>query len=190
MVFTLGGFSDGTWALGRAPEPIEVIHPDGTAEIRPQTIVFDIRIDKNKWDAFIAELQAQTPPPNPSPEDSPSTVLKIFSTILDMTPLIGNVKLGIEAIIGHDIITWEELDPLLGWLRSRRTDQKARHDRLLMHVQATAPLNDRLHHRLLSSEGDRNAAAPHAPHALSGGLHRDSDLANSSFDRVAHCPRR
>ncbi len=37
-------------------------------------------------------------------------------------------------------------------------DQKARHDRLLMHVQTTAPLNDRLHHRFLPSEGDRDAA--------------------------------
>src|SRR5271157_2048465 len=47
---------------------------------------------------------------------------------------------------------------LLGRLRPRCADQKARHDRLLMHVQTTAPLNDRLHHRLLPSEGDRDAA--------------------------------
>src|SRR5208282_2149996 len=47
---------------------------------------------------------------------------------------------------------------LLGRLRSRRADQKARHDRLLVHVQTTAPLKDRLHHRPLSSEGDRDAA--------------------------------
>ena len=43
-------------------------------------------------------------------------------------------------------------------MRPRRADQKARHDRLLMHVQTTAPLDDRLHHRLLPSEGDRDAA--------------------------------
>ena len=47
---------------------------------------------------------------------------------------------------------------LLVRLRPRRADQKARHDRLLMHVQTTAPLDDRLHHRLLPSEGDRDAA--------------------------------
>src|SRR3974390_2568769 len=47
---------------------------------------------------------------------------------------------------------------LLGRLRPRCADQKARHDRLLMHVQTTAPLDDRLHHRLLLSEGDRDAA--------------------------------
>jgi len=111
MVYSLGGFSDGTWALGRTPQPMEIIHPNGTTEIAPQTIVFDIPIEKTKWDAFIEQLQAQMPPSNPSPDESSSTVLKIFSTILDMTPLIGNVKLGIEAIIGHDIITWDELDP-------------------------------------------------------------------------------
>ncbi len=39
----------------------------------------------------------------------------------------------------------------------RAADQKARHHRLLIHLQATAPL-DRLHHRPLPSEGDRDAA--------------------------------
>jgi hypothetical protein len=47
---------------------------------------------------------------------------------------------------------------LLGRLNPRRPDQKARHDRLLMNVQTTAPLNDRLHHRLPPSESDRDAA--------------------------------
>jgi hypothetical protein len=47
---------------------------------------------------------------------------------------------------------------LLGRLRARRADEKARHDRLLMHVQTTAPLDDCLHRRLLPSEGDRDAA--------------------------------
>jgi hypothetical protein len=36
--------------------------------------------------------------------------------------------------------------------------RRARHDRLLMHVQTTAPLDDCLHRRLLSSEDDRDAA--------------------------------
>ena len=47
---------------------------------------------------------------------------------------------------------------LLVRLLPGRADQKARHDRLLMHVQTTTPLDDRLHHRLLPSEGDRDAA--------------------------------
>ena len=47
---------------------------------------------------------------------------------------------------------------LLGWLRPGHADQNARYDRLLMHIQTAAPLNDRLHRRLLPSEGDRDAA--------------------------------
>ena len=47
---------------------------------------------------------------------------------------------------------------LLVRLRPRRADQKARHERLLMHVQTTTSLDDRLHHRLLPSGGDRDAA--------------------------------
>jgi hypothetical protein len=43
-------------------------------------------------------------------------------------------------------------------LRPGRADENARHDRLLMHVQTTTSLDDRLHHRLLPSEGDRDAA--------------------------------
>src|SRR5579863_9841982 len=47
---------------------------------------------------------------------------------------------------------------LLGRPNPRRTDQTARHHRLLMHVQPGAPLDHHLHHRLLSIEGDRDAA--------------------------------
>lgn len=47
---------------------------------------------------------------------------------------------------------------LSGRPHTRRTDQTARHHRLLMHVQPGAPLNHHLHHRLLISEGDRDAA--------------------------------
>src|SRR5208283_1625866 len=47
---------------------------------------------------------------------------------------------------------------LLRRLLPGRANQKARHDRLLMHVQTTTPLDDRLHHRLRPSGGDRDAA--------------------------------
>jgi hypothetical protein len=47
---------------------------------------------------------------------------------------------------------------LLGRPNTRRTDQTARHHRLLMHIQPGTPLNHHLHHRLLSIEGDRDAA--------------------------------
>src|SRR5271165_2266555 len=42
--------------------------------------------------------------------------------------------------------------------RAGQPDQKTRHHRLLMHVQAAAPLNDHLRPRLLPSEDDRDAA--------------------------------
>ena len=47
---------------------------------------------------------------------------------------------------------------LLGRSIPGRADQKTRNDRLLVHVQPTAPLNNHPHHRLLPSEGDRDAA--------------------------------
>jgi hypothetical protein len=47
---------------------------------------------------------------------------------------------------------------LLDRLNAGRADQKTRHDRLLMNVQAATPLNNHLHRHLLPSEGDRDAA--------------------------------
>ena len=47
---------------------------------------------------------------------------------------------------------------LLGRSIPGRADQKTRNDRLLVHVQPTAPLNNHPHHRLLPSDGDRDAA--------------------------------
>ena len=47
---------------------------------------------------------------------------------------------------------------LLDRLNAGRADQKTRHDRLLMNVQAATPLNNHLHRHLLPSEGGRDAA--------------------------------
>jgi hypothetical protein len=55
---------------------------------------------------------------------------------------------------------------LLAWSRPWGADQKARNDRLLMHVETTTPLDDHLHHRLLPSEGDCDAAATFETHPM------------------------
>jgi hypothetical protein len=67
----------------------------------------------------------------------------------------------------------------------RRADENARHDRLMMHVQTTASLDDRLPHRLLPSEGDGDAAGTHAPR--SRGRQRMALLCSAGRTAIRGC---
>jgi transposase len=52
-----------------------------------------------------------------------------------------------------------ECADFLGRPPTWRADQNARHDRLLMNVEPSTPLNHHLHHHLLDKAGDRDAGA-------------------------------
>ena len=68
-------------------------------------------IEKDEKKPKIIEINKDEQKDNNKKEEESSTFRRVLSSIVDLLPVIGNAKAGLDAITGIDLITKETLDP-------------------------------------------------------------------------------
>jgi len=114
MTFVRGFFPDGKVYLSSGQTPTIVDDGQGHVWLEPKFENFTVEIDNAKFEAMIAKFQEQIRAENAkaaAEEGWTADVPKIVSMILSSLPIIGQIKTGLEALIGIDLVTFEALDP-------------------------------------------------------------------------------